>query len=57
VEGISVPIYKNVDKTGCDSPYIMRMVNLRKMRWMERVARMGEMRNASNILVGIPEGK
>jgi hypothetical protein len=27
------------------------------MRWVENVARMGEMRNAYNILTGKPEGK
>jgi hypothetical protein len=29
----------------------------RRMRWTGHVARMGEMRNAYNILVGKPEGK
>jgi len=28
-----------------------------RMRWTERVAHTGEMRNAYKILVGIPEGK
>jgi hypothetical protein len=33
------------------------VIKSRKMRWAEHVARMGEMRNAYNILVGKPEGK
>jgi hypothetical protein len=38
------------------SPNIIRMIKWR-IRLAERVARMGEMRNACNILVGKPEGK
>jgi hypothetical protein len=33
------------------------MINSRRMRWAEHVARMGEGRNAFRILVGKPEGK
>jgi hypothetical protein len=36
---------------------IIRVIKLRTMRLMEHVARMGEMRNACNILVRKPEGK
>jgi hypothetical protein len=39
------------------SPSIIRMIKSRKMRWAGHVARMGEKRNASRILVGKPEGK
>jgi len=38
------------------SPNIVRMVKS-KMRWVEHVARMGEIRNAYNILVGKTEEK
>jgi hypothetical protein len=33
------------------------MIKSRRMKWAERVARMGEKRNAYRILVGNPEGK
>jgi hypothetical protein len=39
------------------SPDIIRMIKSWRMRWVEHVARMGEMRNAYKILVEIPEGK
>jgi hypothetical protein len=39
------------------SPNIIRVITLRRLRWSEHVARMGEMRNAYNILVGNPERK
>jgi hypothetical protein len=39
------------------SPYTIRIIKSRKMRWTEHVARMGEMRNAYKILIGKPEGK
>jgi len=38
------------------SPNIIRMIKSR-MRWLENVACMGEMRNAYNILMVKPEGK
>jgi hypothetical protein len=38
------------------SPNIIRMIKSRRMRWAGHVARMGELRNAHNIL-GKPEGK
>jgi hypothetical protein len=38
-------------------PNIIRMIKLRRMRRTGHVARMGEKRNASRILVGKPEGK
>jgi hypothetical protein len=38
------------------SPSIIRIIKL-KMRWVGRVARMGEKRNAYRLLVGKPEGK
>jgi len=37
-----------------NSTDIIRVIKLKKIKWMEHVARMGEMRNAYNILVGIP---
>jgi hypothetical protein len=37
------------------SPSIIRMIKLRKIRWAEQVARMGERRNAYRRLVGKPE--
>jgi len=39
------------------SPNITRVVKSRRMRWAEYVERIGEMRNATRILVGKPEGK
>jgi hypothetical protein len=33
------------------------VIKLRRMRWAGRVARMGEMRNAYNILVGKLKGR
>jgi hypothetical protein len=39
------------------SPNIVKLTNPRRMRWAGHAARMGEMRNSYNILVGQPEGK
>jgi hypothetical protein len=39
------------------SPDIMRQVKSRRMRWVGRVARMGEERKVYKVLVGKPEGK
>jgi hypothetical protein len=39
------------------SPSIITVIKPRKMRWLGHVARMGEKRNASKLLVGKPEGK
>jgi hypothetical protein len=39
------------------SPSIIRMIKSRRMRWAGHVARMGEKRNAYQILVGNPERK
>jgi hypothetical protein len=39
------------------SPSIIRMMDLRRMRWTGHVARMGEKRNAYRLLVEKPEGK
>jgi hypothetical protein len=39
------------------SASIIRIIKSRRMRWGGHVARMGEKRNAYNILVGNPEGK
>jgi hypothetical protein len=39
------------------SPSIIRIINLRRMRWPGRVARMGEKRNEYRLYVGKPEGK
>jgi hypothetical protein len=39
------------------SQYTIRMIKLMRMRWAERVARMGEIINVYSILVGKPEGK
>jgi hypothetical protein len=36
---------------------IIRVIKSRSMRWAGHVARMGEMKNAYDILVGKPEGK
>jgi hypothetical protein len=36
---------------------MVRITKSRSMRWAGYVARMGEMRNAYRILVGMPEGK
>jgi hypothetical protein len=39
------------------SPSIIRIINSRRMRWADHVARMGETVNAYRLLVGKPEGK
>jgi hypothetical protein len=39
------------------SPSIVRIIKLRRVRWAEHVARMGEERNVYRLLVGKPEGK
>jgi hypothetical protein len=39
------------------SPSIIRIIESRRMRWMEHVTRMGEKRNAYRLLVGKPEGR
>jgi hypothetical protein len=39
------------------SPSIIRIIKVRRMRWVGHVARMGEKRNAYRLLVGIPEGR
>jgi hypothetical protein len=38
-------------------PNIFRMIKSRRMRWAEKVARMGERRQVYRVLVGKPEGK
>jgi hypothetical protein len=39
------------------SPFIIREIKSRRMRWAGHVARMGEGRNVYRVLVGKPEGK
>ena len=39
------------------SPYIIRVIKSRRMRWEGRVAYIGKKRGAYRILVGKPEGK
>jgi hypothetical protein len=39
------------------APCIIRIIKLRRMRWADHVAYMGEKRNAYRLLVGKPEGK
>jgi hypothetical protein len=39
------------------SPSIIRVIKARRMRWAGHVARMGEVRDAYNILVGRREGR
>jgi hypothetical protein len=39
------------------SPSIIRIIKLRRMRWVGHVARMGEKRNAYRLLVVKPDGK
>jgi len=39
------------------SPNVVRVIKLRKMRWTEHVARMGEERGVCRVLVGKPEGR
>jgi hypothetical protein len=39
------------------SQNIVRVIKSRRMRWTGRVARMGEGRGVSRVLVGRPEGK
>jgi hypothetical protein len=48
------------DKELCDlyfTPNIIRVVNLRRMRWAGHVARVGEKIGAYSVLVGKPEGR
>jgi hypothetical protein len=40
----------------CSSPSVIRIIELRTMRWAGHVARMWENRNAYRLLVGKPEG-
>ena len=39
------------------SPNIVWAINLRRMRWAGRVARMGDRRGVYRVLLGKPEGK
>jgi hypothetical protein len=39
------------------SPNVIRVIQLRRMRWARHVARMGEKRGAYRILVGRTEGR
>jgi hypothetical protein len=39
------------------SPSIIRIIKLRRMRWVDHGAHMGEKRNVYRLLVGNPEGK
>jgi len=39
------------------SPYIVRVIKSRRMRWAGHVARMRERRGVYRVLVGKPEGK
>jgi hypothetical protein len=39
------------------SPYIIRQIKSRRLRWAGHVARMGEERKVYKVLVGKPEGK
>jgi hypothetical protein len=39
------------------STNIIRVINLRSMRWSGHVVRIGKKRNTDRILVGKPEGK
>jgi hypothetical protein len=38
------------------SPSIIRIIKSRRMRWVGRVARIGDKRNEYRLLVGKPEG-
>jgi hypothetical protein len=39
------------------SPYVIRAIKSRRMRWARHVEQMGERRNTYEILAGKPEGK
>jgi len=39
------------------SPYILRVIKSRRMRWAGHVARMGDERGVYRVFVGKPEGK
>ena len=41
----------------CRSPYLVRMIKSRRLRWAGHVARMEEGRSAFKILTGTPAGK
>jgi hypothetical protein len=39
------------------TPSIIRIIKMRRMRWVGHVARMGEKKNVYRLLIGKPEGK
>jgi len=39
------------------SPYIVRVIKSRRMRWAGHIARVGDWRSVYRVLVGKPEGK
>jgi hypothetical protein len=41
----------------CSSPYIVRVIKSRIMRWAVHIAHMGERRGVCMVLVGKPEGR
>jgi len=41
----------------CSSPKLIRVIKSRRARWMEHVARIRDLRNAYEVLVGKPERK
>jgi hypothetical protein len=45
------------NKKAICSPSIIRMIKLRRMRWVAHVARMGEKRNVFRLLVRKPRGR
>ena len=48
---------RNEDLNMYSSPYIVRMIKSKRMRWAGHVARTGERRGVYSVLVGKPEGK
>jgi hypothetical protein len=50
-------IYDDSFHTLYSSPNIIRMIESRRMKWMEHVTQMKQMRNAYKIVVGKPEEK
>jgi hypothetical protein len=52
---LDVTVINEMHRIWCSSQSIIRIITTRRMRWAEHVARLGETRNASKLLVGKPE--
>jgi hypothetical protein len=48
---------RKIRRIEAESPSVIRIIKLRRVRWAGHVARMGEKRNVYRLLVGKPEEK